>query len=339
MVLELPSWSTPASLVMLVTLAACLPTHPLEADDAPPTHGQTDVRTDARTQARAPELPQPSKRPEGVPARLWNDLHWLPADLVGINGAARGASIGLITWLRNQPEITGPACDAAFAGIETAYGIEWAEPPQSFVVYGSFRREDFEACARDFLATMGGSLVAESDTTLLELEGTTSAVAWTTLGSRQVAVVDSDRARLASLVAGTSDRLAGKPGIARLLARVDLEAKAWSASSRDFSLRLFGVVSEGLVFAMNQPEGAQVFHGELLFANEQAAAEAKLAGEALALELEQATGVPLDVTSSVGDRLLYFSASMPAPEQLARLTALLEARASTPKARVSTPKE
>ena len=134
-----------------------LPTHPLEADDAPPIH--------TRTQARAPALPRASERPEGVSSTLWNDLHWLPADLVGINGAARGESIGLITWLRNQPEISGPACDATFAGIETAYGIEWAEPPQSFVVYGSFRREDFEACAREFLATMGGSLVAESDTT------------------------------------------------------------------------------------------------------------------------------------------------------------------------------
>ena len=90
-------------------------------------------------------LPAAPPAPSGIDPDLWSDLHWLPPSIAGVNGTQPGTPPFVAQWAFNSPGGDDPSCKALKNGLAGGYGVEWDQPPQSFIFYG---RADFDQLER-----------------------------------------------------------------------------------------------------------------------------------------------------------------------------------------------
>ncbi|MEM7155017.1 MAG: hypothetical protein AAF799_19370 [Myxococcota bacterium] len=282
-----------------------------------------------QAQAALPQLPSGSAPPEGVPAQLWTDLHWLPTDVAGINGTGPGHEPFIAHWFFGLPTGQDPDCKALQEGLSRGYGIEWSQPPQSFVLFGSGTLEQVEGCAKAATSALRGSAHVDKDTLFVRTDMGNAELRFATQGEQLVLVIDDGR--LGRVADAQANRLRGDENLMALLTKVDPARATWSATTNDMTQVPVGVPSLGYTLHNDGPNTKL----ELRFAFESSAeAERALAATpALFEKMEAMLGKPVErdlrrdaetVTLIVDPAVML---AMP-PEKLAELNQTLEALAA-----------
>lgn len=276
-------------------------------------------------------LPATKGGPPEVSKRVWEDLHWLPANIVGVTGAGDVNEFPIIHWIASNGASELPQCQALAGTLDAAYQIEWAEPPSGFVFVGRFTREAAEACVGAFASTVEGKVARVGSQTSVTLAGAETRVLWAKAAEHTVAIADTAE-RIERYAAPVADRLAGNAGLTSLLSRVDVRTRLWGASTKDFGRGLLGVASTGIVFMVELERENPRVRGQLTFTGADAAMQAASTAPSFSRDVEQTTGIALSSQTEVtSDGSLRFSIEVPPIflDKLPQLTALIEQRVAS----------
>ncbi len=271
---------------------------------------------------RLPTLPETSELPVGVPAGVWEDLHWLPPTVVGINGTADQMPF-VAQWVFSQAFAEHESCRALERGFEGGYGIEWEQQPQSFVFFGRAELADVDACAQAFARDLGGAARLETGVLTLGLQGRETQVQLGRRGEQLIAIVDDGRI---GTIAG--DRLGDNANLLSLLRTVDTSRAIWSMSARDVTSVPLGVPSLG--FIVYAAAAAEPWEFRFTFGSETDAEAALQATDPAVQKAETNLGVSLEVSAELEGSTLVASVDLMnvfsrPPEELEALQQKLDA--------------
>ncbi len=258
--------------------------------EAPSDESQEAATQEEReAEASLPQLPAPPAPPPGLAKELWSDIHWLPANVVGVNGTPPGKQPFLAAWVFSQPSAEHESCRALEQGLIGGYGIEWEQPPQSFVFYGNADLEQIEECATRFMQGMGGTARLKAKSLELSMEGSQTKVLFAQRGEQLVVIADDGR--MGPISDARSGRLEQNQSLISLLGDSEPATMAWSVSTRDMTRVPLGVSSRGYALRAGGP--GQRWELRFKFADGDEARRASKAVGPFLIEAETFLGVSL----------------------------------------------